>query len=104
MKIITISYYNTKKKINIVREQKYMCAYVWKRFVAIPLSKPSAASGREVYCRYDWVVLYLKFRLYKAVATNFEVVRPGSGCGLFSVGVVFLCRCGLLNVGVVLFA
>ena len=26
--------------------------------------------------------------LYKAVATDFEVVRPGSGCGLFSVGVV----------------
>ena len=47
----------------------------------------------------------------KAVATDFEVVRPGSGCGLFNVGVVcslwvwsVLCRCGLLNVGVVLFA
>ena len=24
----------------------------------------------------------------KAVATDFEVVRPGSGCGLFNVGVV----------------
>ena len=26
----------------------------------------------------------------KAVATDFEVVRPGSGCGLFNVGVVCL--------------
>ena len=26
--------------------------------------------------------------LLKAVATDFEVVRPGSGCGLLSVGVV----------------
>ena len=26
--------------------------------------------------------------LGKAVATDFEVVRPGSGCGLFNVGVV----------------
>ena len=25
---------------------------------------------------------------YKAVATDFEVVRPGSGCGLFNVGEV----------------
>ena len=40
----------------------------------------------------------------KAVATDFEVVRPGSGCGLFNEGVVFKCRCDLLNVGVVLFA
>ena len=24
----------------------------------------------------------------KAVATDFEVVRPGSGCGLFNVGVI----------------
>ena len=24
----------------------------------------------------------------KAVATDFEVVRPGSGCGLFDMGVV----------------
>ena len=39
----------------------------------------------------------------KAVATDFEVVRPGNGCGLFHVGVVFICRCGLFNVGVVLF-
>ena len=27
---------------------------------------------------------------HKAVATDFEVVRPGSGCGLFNVGVVGL--------------
>ena len=26
---------------------------------------------------------------FKAVATDFEVVRPGNGCGLFNVGVVY---------------
>ena len=40
---------------------------------------------------------------HKVVATDFEVVRPGSGCGLFNVGVVCFmyvwsvkCRCGFL--------
>ena len=39
----------------------------------------------------------------KAVATNFEVVRPGSGCGLFNMDVVcstwvwsVKCRCGFV--------
>ena len=30
------------------------------------------------------------YRSTKAVATDFEVVRPGSGCGLLNVGVVLI--------------
>ena len=35
-------------------------------------------------CTHIYSILYI----HKAVATDFEVVRPGSGCGLFNVGVV----------------
>ena len=37
----------------------------------------------------DYMLDFTRFILQgKAVATDFEVVRPGSGCGLFNVGVV----------------
>ena len=35
-------------------------------------------------------LFYSDLIVSKAVATDFEVVRPGSGCGLYNVGVVCL--------------
>ena len=40
-------------------------------------------SDAKLHLQYNY-----RFKVSKAVATDFEVVRPGSGCGLFNVGVV----------------
>ena len=37
---------------------------------------------------HDWSLAGMAYPNHKAVATDFEVVRPGSGCGLFNMGVV----------------